>query len=67
MMGTGSALDEQLPLTDYGLIPRICQGLFDHVPGEGQESADLRFTVEVSYMEIYNERVRDLFNPKKVR
>ncbi|XP_054652369.1 stAR-related lipid transfer protein 9 isoform X2 [Dunckerocampus dactyliophorus] len=41
-----------------GLTPRICQGLFrsqDTLP-DGQNSS----RVEISFLEIYNERVRDL-------
>ncbi|XP_029900373.1 stAR-related lipid transfer protein 9 isoform X2 [Myripristis murdjan] len=49
MMGTPDSI---------GLTPRICQGLFrseDTFP-EGQNSS----RVEISFLEIYNERVRDL-------
>ena len=30
---------------------------------EAQTDADTSFSVEVSYMEIYNEKVHDLLNP----
>ncbi|KAI5102287.1 stAR-related lipid transfer protein 9, partial [Silurus meridionalis] len=41
----------------FGLTPRICQGLFR----SGTESPDgQNCRVEVSFLEIYNERVRDL-------
>ncbi|TRY91768.1 hypothetical protein DNTS_023733 [Danionella cerebrum] len=41
----------------FGLTPRICQGLFR----SGVESADGQSCrVEISFLEIYNERVRDL-------
>ncbi|XP_035529303.1 stAR-related lipid transfer protein 9 isoform X1 [Morone saxatilis] len=49
MMGTPDSI---------GLTPRICQGLFrseDTFP-DGQNSS----RVEISFLEIYNERVRDL-------
>ncbi|KAJ3036992.1 Kinesin-like protein kif16b, partial [Rhizophlyctis rosea] len=43
---------------DKGIIPRLCEMLFKEV---GRNSSDNhKFKVEVSYMEIYNERVRDL-------
>lgn len=45
-----------------GLIPRLCSSLFERVVHEQREGES--FTVEVSYMEIYNERVRDLLDPK---
>uniref|UniRef100_A0A1I8P2H3 Kinesin-like protein unc-104 n=1 Tax=Stomoxys calcitrans TaxID=35570 RepID=A0A1I8P2H3_STOCA len=45
-----------------GIIPMICKDLFRRIAST--ESADLKYSVEVSYMEIYCERVRDLLNPK---
>ncbi|KAJ1827249.1 hypothetical protein LPJ56_001763, partial [Coemansia sp. RSA 2599] len=47
---------------EAGLIPRICESLFDRI-AEGQMQAS--YYVEVSYLEIYNERVRDLLNPRQ--
>ncbi|XP_028281452.1 kinesin-like protein KIF13A isoform X2 [Parambassis ranga] len=48
-----------------GLIPRLCCSLFERVHREENESHT--FKVEVSYMEIYNEKVRDLLDPKGSR
>uniref|UniRef100_A0A1I8MI78 Kinesin-like protein unc-104 n=1 Tax=Musca domestica TaxID=7370 RepID=A0A1I8MI78_MUSDO len=45
-----------------GIIPMICKDLFRRIAAT--ESDDLKYSVEVSYMEIYCERVRDLLNPK---
>ncbi|XP_023809029.1 kinesin-like protein KIF13B isoform X1 [Oryzias latipes] len=45
-----------------GLIPRLCSSLFSRTVKEAREGET--FTVEVSYMEIYNEKVRDLLDPK---
>ena len=47
---------------EAGVIPKICQDMFERI-GELQEDKHLQCTVEVSYLEIYNERVRDLLNP----
>ncbi|EPS31426.1 hypothetical protein PDE_06381 [Penicillium oxalicum 114-2] len=47
---------------EYGVIPRICQSMFMRI-NEMQRDKHLNVTVEVSYLEIYNERVRDLLNP----
>ncbi|XP_032356234.1 stAR-related lipid transfer protein 9 isoform X2 [Etheostoma spectabile] len=49
MMGTPDSI---------GLTPRICQGLFrsEDTFSDGQNSS----RVEISFLEIYNERVRDL-------
>ncbi|XP_037088906.1 kinesin-like protein unc-104 [Pollicipes pollicipes] len=45
-----------------GIIPRICRNLFQRV--SNSNDIDAQISVEVSYMEIYCERVRDLLNPK---
>uniref|UniRef100_A0A8P4KJC0 Kinesin-like protein n=1 Tax=Dicentrarchus labrax TaxID=13489 RepID=A0A8P4KJC0_DICLA len=45
-----------------GIIPQLCEDLFQRT-GENTDP-DLTYSVEVSYMEIYCERVRDLLNPK---
>ena len=45
-----------------GLIPRICDSLFEQI--KDHEDGLTTFKVEVSYMEIYNEKVRDLLCPK---
>ncbi|KAJ6186627.1 hypothetical protein N7519_007928 [Penicillium mononematosum] len=47
---------------EYGVIPRICQSMFERIRSI-QTDSSLNCTVEVSYLEIYNERVRDLLNP----
>jgi kinesin family member 1 len=45
----------------YGVIPRICRQMFERIDDFGDKNHTC--TVEVSYLEIYNERVRDLLNP----
>ncbi|TMS01070.1 Kinesin-like protein KIF1C [Larimichthys crocea] len=45
-----------------GIIPQLCEDLFQRTGGN--TDPDLTYSVEVSYMEIYCERVRDLLNPK---
>ncbi|XP_051165599.1 kinesin-like protein unc-104 isoform X6 [Leptopilina boulardi] len=45
-----------------GIIPQICKDLFGKITSNSNEQ--LKYSVEVSYMEIYCERVRDLLNPK---
>lgn len=47
---------------EAGVIPRICQDMFERITAR-QQDKNLSCTVEVSYLEIYNERVRDLLNP----
>ncbi|XP_015275304.1 PREDICTED: kinesin-like protein KIF16B, partial [Gekko japonicus] len=48
---------------DTGLIPRICEGLFNRI-NEKTRWNEASFRTEVSYLEIYNERVRDLLRRK---
>ncbi|XP_067448041.1 kinesin-like protein KIF1B isoform X1 [Thunnus thynnus] len=45
-----------------GIIPMLCEDLFEKINDNKEE--DLSYSVEVAYMEIYCERVRDLLNPK---
>ncbi|KAF2875050.1 kinesin family protein-like protein [Massariosphaeria phaeospora] len=47
---------------EYGVIPKICQNMFEKITAI-QQDKNVSCTVEVSYLEIYNERVRDLLNP----
>lgn len=47
---------------ESGIIPNICQDMFKRIE-QMQVDTTLKCTVEVSYLEIYNERVRDLLNP----
>ncbi|MCJ1313499.1 kinesin-like protein Klp8 [Agyrium rufum] len=47
---------------EAGVIPKICQDMFERITAI-QADTNLTCTVEVSYLEIYNERVRDLLNP----
>ncbi|XP_061689968.1 kinesin-like protein KIF1B isoform X1 [Syngnathoides biaculeatus] len=46
-----------------GIIPMLCEDLFEKI-NEDNNKEELSYSVEVSYMEIYCERVRDLLNPK---
>uniref|UniRef100_A0A672YT60 plus-end-directed kinesin ATPase n=1 Tax=Sphaeramia orbicularis TaxID=375764 RepID=A0A672YT60_9TELE len=56
MMGKQDVKDQQ------GIIPLMCEDLFTKINDNTDNS--MSYSVEVSYMEIYCERVRDLLNPK---
>ncbi|KAM9248997.1 kinesin-like protein KIF1A isoform 12-T12 [Dugong dugon] len=45
-----------------GIIPQLCEDLFSRI--SDTTNGNMSYSVEVSYMEIYCERVRDLLNPK---
>ncbi|XP_059051246.1 kinesin-like protein KIF13B isoform X2 [Achroia grisella] len=49
-----------------GIIPRLCDALFERIAVQ-QSPPALTYKVEVSYMEIYNERVHDLLDPETTR
>ncbi|KIM22681.1 hypothetical protein M408DRAFT_28520, partial [Serendipita vermifera MAFF 305830] len=55
MMGYGA---------DKGVIPLTCEELFRRLDEKRDADSNVDFRVEVSYIEIYNETVRDLLNPK---
>uniref|UniRef100_A0AAR2LQR8 Kinesin motor domain-containing protein n=1 Tax=Pygocentrus nattereri TaxID=42514 RepID=A0AAR2LQR8_PYGNA len=63
--GSGKSYSMMGSVDQPGLIPRLCCSLFERVGREENETHS--FKVEVSYMEIYNEKVRDLLDPKGSR
>lgn len=46
-----------------GLIPRTCEDLFERIQAAQNENSNVAYNVRVSYFEVYNEHVRDLFVP----
>ncbi|XP_075057908.1 kinesin-like protein KIF1A isoform X4 [Mixophyes fleayi] len=48
--------------SQQGIIPQLCEDLFSRISDTTNDN--MSYSVEVSYMEIYCERVRDLLNPK---
>ncbi|KAJ2958577.1 hypothetical protein NQZ79_g5845 [Umbelopsis isabellina] len=54
--GWGSDIDDE---RNKGIIPRIVEQIFQSIL---MAPANMEFTVKVSYMEIYMEKVRDLLN-----
>uniref|UniRef100_A0A8C1W5C3 Kinesin family member 13Ba n=1 Tax=Cyprinus carpio TaxID=7962 RepID=A0A8C1W5C3_CYPCA len=63
--GSGKSYTMMGSADQPGLIPRLCSSLFERTIQHQREEES--FTVEVSYMEIYNEKVRDLLDPKGSR
>ncbi|KAI7907882.1 P-loop containing nucleoside triphosphate hydrolase protein [Cokeromyces recurvatus] len=54
----GADIDDE---NTKGIIPRIIEQIFTSI---NDAPSNIEFTVKVSYMEIYMEKVRDLFNRK---
>lgn len=48
---------------EKGLIPRLCDAIFERIDKLQKEDPNSNFKLEVSYMEIYNEKVHDLLDP----
>ncbi|XP_018897649.2 kinesin-like protein KIF13A isoform X1 [Bemisia tabaci] len=60
--GSGKSYTMMGSQDNKGIIPRLCDALFERIAQ--QQSSELSYKVEVSYMEIYNEKVHDLLDPK---
>ncbi|XP_067682675.1 uncharacterized protein [Haliotis asinina] len=59
--GTGKTYTMMGNMSEEGVIPRIGEGLFSHIHVQGENNEQRSsHRVDVSYLEIYNERVRDL-------
>ncbi|XP_031569292.1 kinesin-like protein KIF16B isoform X2 [Actinia tenebrosa] len=48
---------------DDGLIPRICEKMFKQMKKNSDVDSGVSFRTEVSFLEIYQEKVRDLLRP----
>ena len=59
--GSGKTYSMMGSTDNQGLIPRICEGLFSGMRNSADNGPSYR--TEVSFLEIYNERVRDLLRP----
>ncbi|XP_015777124.1 PREDICTED: kinesin-like protein KIF13A [Acropora digitifera] len=61
-LGSGKTFTMMGSHDQNGLIPRLCGELFDRI--SQNEDENITYKVEVSYIEIYNEKVRDLLCPR---
>ncbi|XP_015229124.1 PREDICTED: kinesin-like protein KIF16B [Cyprinodon variegatus] len=61
--GSGKSYTMMGNKADKGLIPRICEELFLEISKRSKSEA-MSFHTEVSYLEIYNERVQDLLKKR---
>ena len=62
LLGSGKSYTMMGTMEEKGIIPRLCDSLFERI--SRLESEATSFKIEVSYMEIYNEKVHDLLDPK---
>ncbi|XP_070175288.1 kinesin-like protein KIF28P isoform X2 [Littorina saxatilis] len=47
-----------------GVVPQFCEAIFQGIDAKKAEGGDIEFEVTFSMLEIYNEQVRDLLDPK---
>ncbi|CAI8043563.1 Kinesin-like protein KIF13A, partial [Geodia barretti] len=65
--GSGKSYTMMGSLTEdslKGIIPRLCDTMFDRIAEGKMANSRMSYKVEVAYMEIYCEKVRDLLCPK---
>lgn len=60
--GSGKSFTMMGTVDNKGVIPRLCDSLFERIACAADPC--MSYKVEVSYMEIYNERVHDLLDPR---
>ncbi|KAH6926862.1 hypothetical protein HPB50_022631 [Hyalomma asiaticum] len=60
--GSGKSYTMMGTADNKGVIPRLCDSLFERIACCADPN--ISYKVEVSYMEIYNERVHDLLDPR---
>lgn len=73
--GSGKSYTMTGSSDNKGLIPRICEGIFERIAqieaekkaSNEEDSNEVAFRIEASYIEIYNEKVQDLLDPKGVK
>ena len=57
---THTMMGESSPKSEAGIIPRFVDAIFERID---QADVDQEFTVKLAYVEIYNEKIKDLLNP----
>lgn len=61
--GSGKSFTMMGSPHEKGLIPRLCDAIFERIRVQTEQDSSSNFKLEVSYMEIYNEKVHDLLDP----
>ena len=56
---TGEDIENEV---SRGIIPRMVTGFFCKI---AEQPEDIEFSIKVSFVEIYNETIRDLLDPRK--
>jgi hypothetical protein len=65
--GSGKTYTMQGHSDTEGILPQLCDDLFEKMAQKQSDSqgasADMKFMVTVSFLEIHNEEIKDLLNP----
>uniref|UniRef100_A0A0G4HMF2 Kinesin motor domain-containing protein n=1 Tax=Chromera velia CCMP2878 TaxID=1169474 RepID=A0A0G4HMF2_9ALVE len=61
--GSGKSHSVLGTVSDPGLLPKVCTGLFEMIEEQKKTRTEGEFGVTVSFLEIYNERIKDLLVP----
>ena len=56
---------DKTPETSRGIIPRGCEELFNRISNTNDPSVS--YEVRVSFLELYNEKLQDLLDPKTTK
>ncbi len=62
--GTTSNTLNMNDFDDVGVIPRVLNDLFMQIEEEQAKNKDAKFWVKVSFVEVYNEEIKDLFGER---
>eukprot|EP00817_Percolomonadidae_sp_ATCC50343_P002288 CAMPEP_0117430020 /NCGR_PEP_ID=MMETSP0758-20121206/9541_1 /TAXON_ID=63605 /ORGANISM="Percolomonas cosmopolitus, Strain AE-1 (ATCC 50343)" /LENGTH=864 /DNA_ID=CAMNT_0005217585 /DNA_START=188 /DNA_END=2782 /DNA_ORIENTATION=+ len=62
--GSGKSYSTYGSDKEPGIIPRLCGELYERIKKKQKKDPKTTYRVEVSMIEIYKEKVRDLFNPQ---
>lgn len=64
-MGIGiDSLSTATDITTQGIVPRAISALFNRISFLKSENSNFHSTVSVSFLELYNEELVDLLNPR---
>ncbi|KAL3097852.1 hypothetical protein niasHS_000587 [Heterodera schachtii] len=65
--GSGKSYTMMGTSEEPGIVPRLCTELFERLARETSEDGIKKFKLEVSFFEVYNERIRDLLGPSSAK
>ena len=61
----GSSSDMRMTLDTMGIIPRVIQHIFNVVAVREVEDSNIAFKIQVQFLEIYGEDIKDLLDHTK--